>query len=279
MTFQGRVSVITGAASGIGRALALELAERGSDLALCDIDEEGLAETVSMVEARGRRATSARVDVADREAFEAFRDQVLADHGRADAIVNNAGVSVTESVLDLTYEDFEWIVGINFWGVVYGTKSFLPHLLERGDGWVVNISSVFGIIAVPHQSAYNATKFAVRGFTEALRQECHGTGVTALCVHPGGIKTNIVRAARFGSAPDGADRETTVRNFDQKMARTSAEDAAKAIVNAMERRAFRVLVGRDAHLADAVQRLAPVRYANLLRMVESQLRVVPSRPP
>jgi len=272
MAMHDRVSVITGAASGIGRALAVELAKRGSDVALCDVDEVGLAETVARVEALGRRATSMGVDVADRAQVEAFRDRVLEEHGRADAIVNNAGVAVSETIVDLTYDDFEWIVGINFWGVVYGTKAFLPHLLERGDGWVVNVSSVFGIIAVPYNGAYNATKFAVRGFTEALRGELHGTGVTPLCVHPGGIKTDIVRNARYRASPDGTSHEEGAERFDRQLARTTAEEAAVIIADAMAARRTRVLVGPDAVAIDAIARVAPVRYTELILLAEQRRR-------
>lgn len=260
-TFEGRCVTITGAASGIGRALALELASRGSDVAICDVDEAGLEQTAQDVERRGRRATRARVDVADREAVHSFAERVMDEHGRVDGIVNNAGVAVSNTVAGTSYEDLEWIVGINLWGVVHGTKAFLPHLLERGDGWVVNVSSVFGIIGVPQQSAYNLTKFAVRGYTESLRAELKGTGVTALCVHPGGIKTNIVRKSRHYD-PD-VDKEAAVKAFDEQLARTSAEEAARVIADAMARRAPRVLVGPDAHLIDVVQRLMPERYTDL----------------
>jgi NAD(P)-dependent dehydrogenase (short-subunit alcohol dehydrogenase family) len=272
MSFHGRVSVITGAASGIGRALALELASRGSDLALCDVNEAGLAETVRRAEARGRRVTHAVVDVADRAAVEAFADEVLRAHGRADAIVNNAGVTVTDTVAEIGYDDFEWIVGINFWGVVYGTKAFLPPLLERGDGWIVNVSSVFGMVAFPSQSAYNATKFAVRGFTESLRQELEGTGVTASCVHPGGIKTNIVRGSRFRRTHDGraTDLETQAAEFD-RIARTTAEEAGRVIADGMERRDPRILIGNDARLIEAVSRMAPVRYPRVLQGIAERL--------
>jgi NAD(P)-dependent dehydrogenase (short-subunit alcohol dehydrogenase family) len=273
MGFDGRVSVITGAASGIGRGLALELAARGSDLALCDVNEAGLAETARMAEAQGSRVTRKVVDVSDRSAVYTFADEVLTDHGRVDAIVNNAGVTVTDTVAEITYDDLEWIMGINFWGVVYGTKAFLPHLLERGDGWIVNVSSVFGIIAVPSQSAYNATKFAVRGFTESLRQELDGTGVTASCVHPGGIKTNIVRGSRFRRTHDGRDidKDTQVEEFDQ-IARTTPEEAGRVIAEGMERRAPRILIGHDARVIDAVQRVAPVRYTGLFKALSERLR-------
>ena len=272
MSFSGRVCVITGAASGIGRGLALELAGRGSDLALCDVNEEGLEETARLAEARGRHVTRHVVDVADREAVHAFRDAVLRDHGRADAIVNNAGVSVTDFVADMSYDDLEWIVGINFWGVVYGTKAFLPHLLERGDGWVVNVSSVFGLVAVPSQSAYNATKFAVRGFTESLRQELEGTGVTASCVHPGGIKTAIVRGSRWRKGQFGVtDREQAARDF-EKMARTTPEQAGRVIADGMERKRARILIGADARVIETVSRAAPVSYPRIFAAVMNRMR-------
>ena len=272
MEFHGRTIAITGGASGIGQALAVELAKRGSDVALCDLDEAGLEETRQRVERLGRKVTTRLVDVSDRAAVEGFRDMTLEAHGRVDGIVNNAGVSLSESVSDMSYEDLEWIVGINFWGVVYGTKAFLPALLERDDGWVVNLSSVFGIIAVPYQSAYNATKFAVRGFTEALRAELHETGVTALTVHPGGIKTNIVRKGRIRATPDGVDKAHVVENFDKEMARTTAEQAGAIIADAMAARQPRVLVGPDAHLIDAVQRALPVRYQDVARLAQRRLR-------
>lgn len=270
MTFSGRVSVITGAASGIGRALAVELAERGSDVAICDVQEEALRETAKLVADKGRKASTHVVDVADREAMHRFADAVLETHGRVDAIVNNAGVSVTETFEKMSYDDLDWIVGINFWGVVHGTKAFLPHLLERRDGWVVNVSSVFGMISVPTQSAYNATKFAVRGMTEALRQELEGSGVTAICVHPGGIKTNIVAGSRYHQGFDGTtDRGKAARDFEE-MARTTPERAAQVIADGMAKKKPRVLIGADAHLIEAMSRAAPVRYPAVIRALQAR---------
>lgn len=272
MRFDGRVSVITGAASGIGRALALELGRRGSDLALSDVDEVGLEQTAQRVQALGRRVTRARVDVADREAVHRFADETLAAHGKVDAVVNNAGVSLTTPFADMSYEDLEWIVGVNFWGVVHGTKAFLPHLLSRGEGWIVNVSSVFGLIAFPSQSAYNATKFAVRGLTESLRQELVGTGVAVCSVHPGGIKTNIARLGRFYRGHDGlTDKDVMVEEF-ERMARTSPEDAAEVIANGMARRAPRILIGPDARLIDVVARALPVRYPRVLGALAERMR-------
>lgn len=262
-TLRDRTIAITGAASGIGRALAVVLAERGCDLALADVDEVGLRETANRI--RGREVTTTVLDVSDREAFHRWAEGTLEHFGQVDGIVNNAGVTVQETVADTTYEDFEWIMGINFWGVVHGTKAFLPHLLERDTGWVVNISSVFGIIGFPTQSAYNATKFAVRGFTEALRWELEGTGVTACSVHPGGIQTNIVRNARFRKDMDGSgDHGAAIRQFDQ-IARTTPREAAVVIAEGMERRAPKVLIGADARFIDTVQRLAPESYGKVTR--------------
>jgi len=260
---RGRTIAITGAASGIGQALAEELAERGCDLALSDVNEVGLQETAGRI--AGREVTTTVLDVSDREAFHRWRDETLAHFGAVDGIVNNAGVTVQETAADLTYEDFEWVMGINFWGVVHGTKAFLPHFIERDTGWVVNVSSVFGIIGVPTQSAYNASKFAVRGFTEALRWELEGTGVTACSVHPGGIKTNIMRNARMYKDLDGkTDHGAAIRQFDQ-VARTPPRAAATVIADAMERRAPKVLIGADALFIETMQRVAPESYGKLTR--------------
>ena len=169
--FKGHVAAITGAGSGIGRALANELARRGAHLALSDIDDAGLAETVSQCEGFGVKITSQHIDVADRAAVYAWADEVVADHGEINLVVNNAGVALGATIESMSYEDFEWLMNINFWGVVYGTKAFLPYLKASGEGHIVNLSSVFGLISVPSQSAYNAAKFAVRGFTDTLRME------------------------------------------------------------------------------------------------------------
>ena len=196
--FRDKVAAITGAASGIGRALAQDLAGRGTHLALCDIDEIGLAETVALCEGLGIKVTSQRVDVADRDAVFAWADQVVADHGKVNLVFNNAGVALGATIEAMSYEDFEWLMNINFWGVVHGTKAFLPHLKAAGEGHIVNVSSVFGLISIPSQSAYNAAKFGVRGFTDALRMELEveRCDVSSTTIHPGGIKTNIARNAR-----------------------------------------------------------------------------------
>ncbi|MDH5491812.1 MAG: SDR family NAD(P)-dependent oxidoreductase [Myxococcales bacterium] len=263
MEFANRVSALTGAASGIGRALAVELARRGSDLAIADLDAEGLEATSERVRALGRRVESWTLDVSDREAMEAFAAQTVERFGRVDAIVNNAGVTVAQRFVEMSHEDLEWIVGVNFWGVVHGTKAFLPYLLERREGWVVNLSSILGMVGAPTQSAYCATKFAVRGLSESLHHELEGTGVHLVSVHPGGVKTNIARRARFFvDLQGGDDHESFARNFDA-LARTSPEQAARRIVRGMIRKERRVLVGPDAHLLDALQRILPIRHAHL----------------
>ena len=250
----GRVAAITGAASGIGRALAEQLAAAGCHLALSDIDEAGLAETVSRCEGRGVKVTSTRVDVADRDAVIAWADQVVAEHGSVNLLFNNAGVAVGFTVESMSYEDLDWLLGINLGGVLNGTKAFLPHLKASGAGHVVNVSSVFGLIGVPTQSAYNAAKFGVRGFTEALRLELkiERSPVSCTVVHPGGVNTNIVRSARMDA--DAASGRDPVAGF-EKIARTSPDDAAAAILRAVRKDRRRVVIGRDGKVIDLLSRL------------------------
>ena len=227
-TLDDKVVVITGAGSGIGRALALNLARRGSLLALSDVDEAGLAETVAQATRAGAvRVRSDRLDVADRDAFARYALDVVQEFGRVNVVINNAGVALAGDFNDLEYTDIDWIVGVNFWGVVHGTKEFLPHLIASGDGHVVNLSSLFGLVSMPGQSMYNATKYAVRGMTEALREEMlvagHPVGVTA--VHPGGIKTAIARNARVSAKErQGADRPPLRREAGPDDARAGRRD-------------------------------------------------------
>lgn len=264
--FKGRVAVITGASSGIGRSLAVALAKEGAELALSDVDEAGLEETRALIGSNASRVTLSRVDVADRSAVEAWAEATVRAHERVSLVFNNAGVALSAAIVDMSYEDLEWLMGINFWGVVHGTKSFLPHLLEAGEGHIVNISSVFGIIAVPGQAAYNAAKFAVRGYTECLREELDlmEAGVSATSVHPGGIKTNIARASRVrGTALGEMSAEEAAQRFEQ-MARTTPDQAAETILDGVRRDARRVLIGGDAHLIDVVQRTLPTVYQKIL---------------
>jgi NAD(P)-dependent dehydrogenase (short-subunit alcohol dehydrogenase family) len=255
--FEGKVAAITGAASGIGRALAIELAGQHVHLALSDIDETGLAETVVRCEGHGVKVTSAVVDVADRDAVHAWADQVVADHDAVHLVVNNAGVALGATIAAMPYEDLEWLMDINFWGVVHGTKAFLPHLEAAGEGHIVNVSSVFGLISIPSQSAYNSAKFAVRGFTDALRMELEiaRSPVSCTTVHPGGIRTNIARNARIHDSVSafGAD-ERSADDFD-KIARTTPERAAKLILKAVRRNKRRALIGPDAKAIDLLGRL------------------------
>lgn len=261
--FPYRVCIITGAASGIGQALAVELAGRGCSLALCDVDEEGLRRTLE--QARTDAILTRKVDVGDREAMQGFVDEAIEHFGQADAIFNNAGVTVMQTLVDTSYEDFEWLMQINFWGVLHGTKALLPHLLSRGRGAIVNVSSVFGLIGFPNQSAYNASKFAVRGLTEALRHELHDTDIVVSCVHPGGVRTNIVKSGRFHVDVDGGtSHEASTRSF-ARVARLTPREAAQIILRGVERRQPRILVGTDAEWIDRIQRAAPVRYGSLLK--------------
>lgn len=259
--FAGRVAAITGAGSGIGRALAIDLAKRGCHLALSDVDEEGLAETVTRCEGRGVKVTSRRLDVADRDDVFAWADEVVAEHGAVHLVINNAGVALVATVEHMSYEDLEWLMGVNFWGVVHGTKAFLPHLKQADQGHIVNLSSVFGLVSIPTQSAYNAAKFAVRGFTDALRMELEieGSTVSATTVHPGGIKTNIARRARFDlSANELSAGVAEMHEQFDRLAVTRPEKAARQILAAVEQDKRRALIGPDAWFFDVLPRL-PVR--------------------
>ena len=274
-SFTDKVVVITGAGSGIGRALAQDFGRRGARLALSDVDDAGLAETVRLVEQAGvREVRSDHLDVADRAAFAAYAEAVAAHFGRVNVVVNNAGVALAGDLLDLEYADMDWIIGINFWGVVHGTKEFLPHLIASGDGHLVNISSLFGLVSMPGQSMYNAAKYAVRGMSEAVREEMlvagHRVGVTV--VHPGGIKTGIARNARYSAAEDGAE---SARRFDQKLARMTPERAAEIIVAGVEKDKARVLVGLDAHAVHHLAKLTGSRYQDIV--ARSAKKVMPPK--
>lgn len=266
--FNDKVAAITGAGSGIGRCLALNLAKSGCHLALSDVNEKGLTETVELTKDYAVKVTHQKLDVADRDAFHAWADKVVADHGKVNMIFNNAGVALGSSVEGMSYEDLEWIMGINFWGVVYGTKAFLPHLQASGDGHIINTSSVFGLMGIPSQSAYNASKFAVRGFTESLREELDITKscVSASSVHPGGIKTNIARDARFSDNMEAliGQSEADAKTQFEQLFITSADRAARVILKGVRKNRRRILIGPDARLIDWTVRLFPSIYQRII---------------
>jgi NAD(P)-dependent dehydrogenase (short-subunit alcohol dehydrogenase family) len=265
-TLEGKVVAITGAASGMGRALALQCASRGSRRAISDIDHAGVEETAARARALGVDVDAVRVDVADRAEIHAWAKRVAESLGGADVLVNNAGVSLSHSIESMTDADFEWLFNINFWGVANGCKAFLPQLRARPAANIVNMSSVFGIIAVPTQAAYCAAKFAVRGYTETLRLELAKTNVRVMCVHPGGIRTEIVSRGRHYEDATGTptDAARAAAEF-ARVAGTSADDAAKTIIRAILRDKPRLLIGTDAYAIDAIARLVPAAYGGLVR--------------
>jgi NADP-dependent 3-hydroxy acid dehydrogenase YdfG len=267
--FEGKVAVITGAGSGIGRSLAVNLATKGAKLALSDIDTEGLAETVRQAEALGATVKADRLNVAEREAVLAYADAVVAHFGEVHQVYNNAGIAYNGDLEKSEFKDIERIMDVDFWGVVYGTKAFLPHAIASGDGHIVNISSLFGLIAVPGQNAYNAAKFAVRGFTEALRQEMlvakHPVKVT--CVHPGGIKTAVARNA---TVAEGQNTQSFAEFFDKHMALHTPEMAAETIIDAVAKGRARVVVGWEAKALDVLSRIIGSAYQRIIAAVVSK---------
>ncbi|MFD6881162.1 SDR family NAD(P)-dependent oxidoreductase [Rhodococcus sp. NPDC060084] len=268
--FEGRVVVITGAASGIGRALAVDLAGRGAALALSDVDTVGLAETARLASSLGAEVKSDHLDVTQREAVYAYAEAVVARFGKVNQLYNNAGIAYHGEFERSEFKDIERIVDVDFWGVVNGTKAFLPHLIASGDGHLINVSSLFGLLGIPGQTAYNAAKFAVRGFTESLRQEMliakHPVRVT--CVHPGGIKTAIARNA---AVPDGDDQQSFAQFFDSKLARTTPEAAAKTILRGVRKNRPRVLIGADAKLLDGWVRIVGPSYQRVVATVAGRI--------
>lgn len=267
--FKNKVAAITGAGSGIGQQLAVLLAKQGCHLSLSDVNAQGLAQTVELLEKSNVRVTTQKLDVADRDAMKAWAADTVQNHGSVNMIFNNAGVALGSTVEGASYEELEWIVNINFWGVVYGTKEFLPLIKKSGEGHVINISSLFGLTAQPTQSAYNATKFAVRGFTESLRQELdiENCGVSALCVHPGGIRTNIANAAKMNDSLKalGMNPEKSAKTFN-KLLRCPPEEAARQILEAVQKDKRRLLIGNDAKTLDLIQRVLPTGYQKVTAM-------------
>ena len=270
----GSAAAVTGAASGIGRALARELAARGCDLALADRDEAGLASVVAELAKSGRKVTTHRVDVCEPAQINAFAAAAIAAHPTLNILINNAGVALLGEFNEIDQAQFEWLMNINFWGVVHGSRAFLPHLQRQGAAHIVNISSIFGIIAPGGQTAYCASKFAVRGFSEALRHEfwLAKSPIQLTVVHPGGIKTNIVRNMRTGvGITDNARRVESIERFDNEFAKTTPAVAAQTIIKGIENNAPRVLIGGDAKFMDLLQRFRPGTYFSVLqRRIEKQ---------
>lgn len=267
--FSQKVVVITGAASGIGRALAFAFAKRKAYLALSDIRQDELEETKSFCQNYTKVHTQV-LDVSSKVDMQRYSETVVQEFGEVHVVINNAGVALSGTVEETSIEDYEWLMGINWWGVLYGTKFFLPYLRRVSEAHIVNISSLFGLIGVPTQSAYNASKFAVRGFTESLRQELENTHIGVTCVHPGGIKTSIAHNARFISGPGGERDKATVAKRFVEMAQTTAEEAARQIIEAIEQKKPRLLIGPDAVLLDFVVRTFPESYPIFLKPLASR---------
>ena len=263
----GAVAAVTGAASGIGRALALELAARGCDLALADRDEAGLqAVAAEIAKNPSRKVSVHRVDVAEPKQIEDFAQGALAAHPGLNILVNNAGVALLGQFNEVDQAQMDWLMNINFWGVVHATRAFLPHLSRQREAHIVNLSSLFGLIAPPGQTAYAAAKFAVRGFSESLRHELQmaASPVRLSVVHPGGVSTNIVRNSRMGTGvTDNARRAETIERFDT-VAKTTPAAAAQRIIAGIEKNAPRILIGNDARMMDLLQRVLPGTYWSVL---------------
>jgi len=259
--FRNKVAAITGAGSGIGAALAESLARQGCNLALADIDESSLQKVADKLSHTGVQITQHILDVSNQKSVAHFAKDVMKQQKGIKLVINNAGVALAENINQMSYENFEWLMNINFWGVVYGTKEFLPFLKQSTDAHIVNVSSVFGLYAVPTQSAYNASKFAVRGFTESLQEELRieGSNIQCTCVFPSGIKTNIAQNGRMGKTADLYHAEDLKENFDS-YAHTTAEDAAENILSAVLKNKERALIGPDAYAMDLLQRLLPCNY-------------------
>ena len=298
--YHNHVAAITGAGSGMGRELALHLAKMGCHLALSDINAEQLAQTKEMMVGYDIQATTTVLDVSDNKAVQAWADSVMSDHGKVNFIFNNAGVAFSSTIEGASIEELEWVMDINFWGVVYGTKAFLPLIKNsvkqseltsdnqndqprqfKEHGHVINISSLFGLTAQPSYSAYNASKFAVRAFTESLRQELNiqNCGVSATCIHPGGIKTNIANSARGNDSTRTVGMPTgdkAIRSFN-KLLKFDASEAAWIILQAAATNQQRCLIGNDAKFVDAVQRVFPAHYSQVLNGVNSLSRKLKPR--
>lgn len=260
----GKVVALTGAASGIGRALAIELASSGADLALADIDACGLEQTIQHVTGWASIVTSYEVDVSDRRAVESFADDVMRDHGRVDILINNAGVGCVATVEQATYDDFDWVLGINLWGVIHGVKAFLPLLRERPEAHIVNIGSVNSYVPFPTNGPYNISKFGIDALSQTLMQELAGTHIAVSCVYPGGVRTHASRNARHTTADD--------HNRFESVARMNPQEAARRIVAGIERDRPQIFVGADARLLAFARRLAPMSTLRLIGLAAQRFQ-------
>jgi|YelNatPaOPRAMG01_1025707.scaffolds.fasta_scaffold81175_1 short-subunit dehydrogenase len=258
---KNKVAAVTGAGSGIGRMLAIQLAGESCHLAISDINEAGLEETKKLI-GQGVKVSTHIVDVSKQDQVVRFAEEAAAYHGGIDILINNAGVALGDFLETVPIEDFKWLMGINFWGVVYGTMAFLPYLRKRPEGHIVNISSINGIVPNPNNGPYQSSKYAVRGYTETLIQEMKGTNISVSCVHPGGIKTNIARNTRMNRTYYSISKEQAVALYDKEVFRTSAEKAAKIIIHGIKKNKQRIMVGRDAKILDIFMRLAPTLVVN-----------------
>lgn len=265
--FKGKVAVITGAASGIGRELSLQLAREGCIIAAADYNKKDLDETVKMIKAAGGEAGAFVADVSDQKAVKKMAADVIKKYKDIDILINNAGVTLFGRFEELSVKDFDWILGINFWGIVYMTQAFMPKLKESSESYLVNVSSLFGLIGSEDQSAYCATKFAVRGFTESLRREAKGTSLNVSCVNPGGIKTNIAKNARFYRKGKLVENTEKLEKRFDKLARTTSAKAAEIIITGMKKKKGRIIVGSDARLMDRLQRLMPASYGKAMDLL------------
>ncbi len=264
-SFKDKVCVITGAGNGIGRATAKLLAQQGAHVIITDVNKVALDETKAHIDAAAGTCTPHIVDVANRDAMFELATQCEKEHGGADLILNNAGIANIAAIDELGIDDFRLVMDIDFWGVVHGTQAFLPQMMARNSGYIANVSSIFGFVGVPQQAAYNAAKFAVFGFTEAVRHDLAETDIMVTCIHPGGIDTDIARNARLPQGPDEAERREEIAQNFKKMVKSTPEQAAQTIVKGLLKGKPRILIGHDAIMVDIIRRLFPIKYDKFLR--------------